>query len=242
MEAIRTVGLTKRYKEVTALAGLDLAVGQGELFTLLGVNGAGKTTAVRLLCCLLRPDGGDAFVQGVSIRADPARVKGMIGFSPQQTAAAPNLTVRENLELMAGLQGLPGPERRARAGRLLEEFELAPLQKRRAGRLSGGWQRRLSLAMALVGRPQVLFLDEPSLGLDVLARGRLWDAVRRLKGKTAILMTTHYLEEAEALSDRVGVMQAGRLLAVGTPAQLKSRTGRQTLEQAFVALVREGQP
>lgn len=237
MEAIRAEKLTKRYKGVTALDGLDLTVEQGELFTLLGVNGAGKTTAIRLMCCLLKPDGGDAFLQGVSVRACPAQVKRLIGFSPQQTAAAPNLTVQENLELMAGLQGLSGPDRRRKTQELLEEFELAPLKKRRAGRLSGGWQRRLSLAMALAGEPQALFLDEPTLGLDVLARRQLWESIRRLKGKTAILMTTHYMEEAEALSDRVGVMRQGRLLAAGTAAQLKARTGAGTLEEAFVSLV-----
>lgn len=238
MEAIRTVQLTKRYRQVLALDRLDLSIQQGEFFTLLGVNGAGKTTAVRLLCCLLRPDGGDAFVQGASIRSDPSRVKRVIGVSPQQTAVAPNLTVQENLELMGGLQGLSAPERQHRTQALLEEFALLPLKKRRAGRLSGGWQRRLSLAMALVGRPQVLFLDEPTLGLDVLARRQLWDSIQRLKGKTAVLMTTHSMEEAEALSDRVGVMCQGRLLATGTVEQLKGRAGAANLEEAFVQLVR----
>lgn len=238
MDAIRTVGLTKKYKQVTALDGLDLTVGQGEFFTLLGVNGAGKTTAVRLLCCLLRPDGGDAFVQGASVRHDPGRVKRVIGVCPQQTAVAPNLTVWENLDLMGGLQGLAGQQRRRRTQQLLEEFGLSPLARRRAGRLSGGWQRRLSLAMALVGRPQVLFLDEPTLGLDVLARRQLWQSIQKLRGKTAVLMTTHSMEEAEALSQRVGVMQAGRLLAAGTVEQLKGRTGAASLEEAFLELVK----
>lgn len=228
MNAIEIQGLTKRYGPITAVDGLDLTVRQGELFALLGVNGAGKTTTIKMLSCLTRPDGGDARLLGRSVVTDTAAVKNCIGVSPQETAVAPNLTARENLLLMCGVHGLPRQESLARVE------ELA----RRAGKLSGGWQRRLSIAMALVARPEILFLDEPTLGLDVLARAELWDVIRALKGRITVILTTHYMEEAEALSDRVGVMKDGRLLALGTPEELKVRTGCEKFEEAFIAIVK----
>lgn len=213
MNAIEIQGLTKRYGPITAVDGLDLTVRQGELFALLGVNGAGKTTTIKMLSCLTRPDSGDARLLGRSVVTDTAAVKNCIGVSPQETAVAPNLTARENLLLMCGVHGLPRQESLARVEELARTLGLEPVLARRAGKLSGGWQRRLSIAMALVARPEILFLDEPTLGLDVLARAELWDVIRALKGRITVILTTHYMEEAEALSDRVGVMKDGRLLA-----------------------------
>lgn len=239
MKAIRTEHLSKRYKDILAVNRLDLAVEQGELFALLGVNGAGKTTAIKMLSCLTRPSAGEAWLDGKSILSQAAEVKQLIGVSPQETAVAPNLTAEENLLLMCGVHGFSREKSRQKAAELAEQLGLAPILHRRAGKLSGGWQRRLSIAMALVSQPEILFLDEPTLGLDVLARSDLWDTVRSLKGRITIVLTTHDLEEAEALSDRVGVMKDGRLLALGTPEELKRQTGSDRFEDAFVKLVKE---
>ena len=239
MDAIRTVGLTKNYKDVVAVDGLDLQVEQGELFSLLGVNGAGKTTTIKMLSCLTRPTGGDAFLNGKSICAETGAVKSMIAVSPQETAVAPGLTVRENLELMCGVYGLSKAERGERIVELTDLLGLGPAAGKKAGKLSGGWQRRLSIAMALIGQPQILFLDEPTLGLDVIARSDLWELIRSLKGRVTIILTTHYMEEAEALSDRIGIMKDGKLLACGTAAQMKEMAGTQNFEQAFVRIVKE---
>lgn len=238
MNAIEIQGLTKRYGPINAVDGLDLTVWQGELFALLGVNGAGKTTTIKMLSCLTRPDDGDARLLGRSVVTDTAAVKNCIGVSPQETAVAPNLTARENLLLMCGVHGLPRQESLARVEELARTLGLEPVLARRAGKLSGGWQRRLSIAMALIARPEILFLDEPTLGLDVLARAELWDVIRALKGRITVILTTHYMEEAEALSDRVGVMKDGRLLALGTPEELKVRTGCEKFEDAFIAIVK----
>lgn len=239
MKAIRTEHLSKRYKNILAVDALDLAVEQGELFALLGVNGAGKTTAIKMLSCLTRPTGGEAWLGGKSILSQTGEVKQRIGVSPQETAVAPNLTAEENLLLMCGVHGFSKEKSRQKAAELAAQLGLAPILHRRAGKLSGGWQRRLSIAMALVSQPEILFLDEPTLGLDVLARSDLWDTVRSLKGRITIVLTTHALEEAEALSDRVGVMKDGRLLALGTPEELKRQTGSARFEEAFVKLVKE---
>ena len=239
MKAIQTEHLSKRYKNILAVDALDLAVEQGELFALLGVNGAGKTTAIKMLSCLTRPSAGEAWLDGKSILSQAAEVKQRIGVSPQETAVAPNLTAEENLLLMCGVHGFSREKSRQKAAELAEQLGLAPILHRRAGKLSGGWQRRLSIAMALVSQPEILFLDEPTLGLDVLARSDLWETVRGLKGRITIVLTTHALEEAEALSDRVGVMKDGRLLALGTPEELKRQTGSDRFEDAFVKLVKE---
>ena len=230
--------LTKRFRDVIAVDSLSLTIPAGELFALLGVNGAGKTTTVRMLSCLARPTAGDALIDGRSVVKEPRAVKQIIGLSPQETAVALNLTAEENLLFMAGAHGLSRAEARARAAELTDTLDLGQVLHRRAKTLSGGWQRRLSIAMALVSRPKVLFLDEPTLGLDVLARSALWDVIRSLSGVTVIL-TTHYMDEAEALADRVGVMAAGRLLCAGTPAQLKTRAGTDRFEDAFVTIVKE---
>lgn len=238
MDAVKTIGLTKTYKELTAVDRLDLTIPQGELFSLLGVNGAGKTTTIKMLCCLTRPTAGDAFLNGSSILADPAGVKARIGVSPQETAVAPNLTVQENLELMCGVHGFTREKQMQKVQQIAEELGLEDILKRKAGKLSGGWQRRLSIAMALIGEPEILFLDEPTLGLDVLARSDLWEVIRALKGKITIILTTHYMEEAEALSDEIGIMKDGRLLALGTAQALKERAGTERFEDAFVAIVK----
>lgn len=238
MEAIKTIQLTKKYKDLAAVNGLDLAVEQGELFALLGVNGAGKTTTIKMLSCLTKPTGGDAYLNGKSVVSEAAEVKRIIGVSPQETAVAPNLTVKENLELMCGVHGFSKDKGREKTAELLEQFELTGISGKKAGKLSGGWQRRLSIAMALISEPQILFLDEPSLGLDVLARSDLWDSIRALKKHITIILTTHYMEEAEALSDRIGIMKDGRLLALGTAEELKQRAGTERFEDAFVALVK----
>lgn len=240
MEAIKTVELTKKYKNLTAVDGLNLSIRYGELFSLLGVNGAGKTTTIKMLSCLTKPTGGDAFLCGKSIVDEYAEVKPVIAVSPQETAVAPNLTVRENLALMAGVYGFSKEKTKQKIIELSERFGLNEIIRKRAGTLSGGWQRRLSIAMALICEPKILFLDEPTLGLDVLARSELWDAIRRLKGQITIILTTHYMEEAEALSDRIAVMRDGRLLFVGTASEIKAEAGAETLEDAFVRIVKGG--
>ena len=234
MNAIETKKLTKRYGDLTAVRDLDLTIRQGELYALLGVNGAGKSTTIKMLSCLSRPTSGDAWLLGHSILSDSAAVKKLISVSPQETAVAPNLSVRENLELMAGIYG--EARRAQRATEVMEQLGLGEAANRRAKVLSGGWQRRLSIAMALISRPKILFLDEPTLGLDVLARRELWAVIEGLKGSVTTILTTHYLEEAEALSDRVGIMAAGELRAVGSPQELKALAGVGSFEDAFVAL------
>jgi len=240
MQAIKTVGLVKRYKTITAVDGLDLQIPSGELFSLLGVNGAGKTTAIKMLSCLTMPTAGDAFVGGYSITKQPEAVKPLIGVSPQENAIAPNLSVRENLELICGIHGFSKKKTNEKIRHLSSQLALDAVLHRKAGKLSGGWQRRVSIAMALIGEPQILFLDEPTLGLDVIARHDLWEVIRDLKGKITIILTTHYMEEAESLSDRIGIMKSGRLLAVGTADELKKRGGTDDFETAFVSIVKEG--
>ncbi len=240
MNAVEIRGLRKCYGSLTAVAGLDLTIGQGELFALLGVNGAGKTTTIKMLSCLTLPTDGDALLLGRSIRTQADQVKELIAVSPQETAIAPNLTVIENLEFMAGVHGLPRSQAKARAAEMSRTLGLEPVARQRAKTLSGGWQRRLSIALALVSRPQILFLDEPTLGLDVLARRELWKVIMALKGQVTIILTTHYLEEAQALADRIGIMNAGRLQAIGTTAELLAQTGAANLEDAFVILAEGG--
>ena len=241
MQAIETTAITKRYGKRTALDRLDLQVHRGELFSLLGVNGAGKTTAIKLLTCLSKPTEGDARVGGHSITKEPDRVKAIIGVSPQETAVATNLSVEENLALICGIHGFSKEKTARRIGELSAQFSLENVLKRKAGKLSGGWQRRVSIAMALISQPQILFLDEPTLGLDVLARHELWDIIQALKGQVTIILTTHYMEEAQALSDRIGILKDGHLLAVGTAAELMDRAGTGDFETAFVSIVKEVQ-
>ena len=238
MMAINIQNLTKRYQDVVAVDHLSLSIAQGEFFSLLGINGAGKTTTIKMLSCLVKPDEGDAFLLGHSIRSAPAQVKALLGISPQETAIATNLTVKENLELMCGVHGFSKAKTAERIDAMVEEFRLRSILDKKAGKLSGGWQRRLSLAMALMAEPKILFLDEPTLGLDVIARSELWDVIRALKGKVTVILTTHYMEEAEALSDRIGIMKDGRLIASGTAEELKAQTNTTKFEDAFVAWVK----
>ena len=239
MQAIKTAALVKRYKNLTAVDGLNLEIQHGELFSLLGVNGAGKTTVIKMLSCLTMPTAGDAEIGGYSVTKEPDQVKRLIGVSPQETAVAPNLSVKENLELICGIHGFSRENTIARVKELSRQFDLDSVLQRKAGKLSGGWQRRVSIAMALISEPQILFLDEPTLGLDVIARHDLWDVIRSLKGKITILLTTHYMEEAEKLSDRIGIMKSGKLLAVGTSEELTAKAGATDFESAFVSIVKE---
>lgn len=236
MNAIAAAQLTKRYNRIAAVDHLDLTVEQGELFALLGVNGAGKTTTIKMLSCLIKPTGGDALMLGDSILSKSRAVKKKINLSPQETAVAANLSVLENLELTAGIYGQDGKTARKNACETAQKFGLENELSKKAKRLSGGMQRRLSIAMALISDPQILFLDEPTLGLDVLARRELWASIKALKGKVTIILTTHYMDEVEMLSDRVGIMARGKLTAIGTVAELTAQTGTDRLEDAFVIL------
>ena len=238
MDTISTMNLTKTYNDTIAVDNLNLQIKQGELFSLLGVNGAGKTTTIKMLSCLTQPTRGDAFLNGKSICKDAAAVKSIIAVSPQETAVASGLSVRENLELMCGAHGFPKEKRNTKMEEITNLLGLEPVLKKKAGKLSGGWQRRVSIAMALISEPEILFLDEPTLGLDVLARSDLWDLIRSLKGKATIILTTHYMEEAEALSDRIGIMKDGKLLVCDTGDKIKERAGADSLEQAFVRIVK----
>lgn len=238
MDAIRIEGLSKKYKDVVAVDHLCLSVREGELLSLLGVNGAGKTTTIKMLSCLTQPTGGDAFLKGRSICKEPAAVKSILAVSPQETAVAPGLTVRENLELMCGVHGFGKEKQRERVEALTRQLGLETVLKKKAGKLSGGWQRRLSIAMALISQPEILFLDEPTLGLDVLARSELWELIRSLKGRVTILLTTHYMKEAEALSDRIAIMKDGRLLICETADKIKEAAQTEDFEEAFVRLVK----
>ena len=239
MQAIKTMGLVKQYKNLRAVDKLDLEIKQGELFSLLGVNGAGKTTTIKMLTCLTKPDDGDAIVGGYSITKEPEKVKQLIGVSPQETAVAPNLSVKENLELICGIHGFSKEKTKSKIRELSGQFDLDDVLQRKAGKLSGGMQRRVSIAMAMISEPKILFLDEPTLGLDVIARHELWEVIRSMKGRITVILTTHYMEEAKMLSDRIGIMKNGRLLAVGTVEELNRKTGCNDFETAFVSIVKE---
>jgi len=240
MNSIETINLTKRFREKTAVNGLNLSIRKGELFALLGVNGAGKTTTIKMLSCLVKPSEGDANVLGKSILSNAAEVKAVINVSPQETAIAPGLTVEENLEMIAGIYGSTKRQAQRKAQESIMEFGLKEIKSQKAKNLSGGWQRRLSIAMALITEPQVLFLDEPTLGLDVLARRELWSMIENLKGKVTVILTTHYLEEAESLADRIGIMAKGNLRVVGSADELIKEANASSFEDAFITFAQEG--
>ena len=236
MIAIKTDNLTKKFKNITAVDNLNLEINQNELFALLGVNGAGKTTTIKMLSCLINPTEGDAFVFDISISKEPNKVKPLMNVSPQETAIAPNLTVKENLELIGGIYGMDKKTASEKAQNMISLFGLEEIQNNRAKILSGGYQRRLSIAMALISEPKLLFLDEPTLGLDVLARRELWKVIKNLKKDITIILTTHYLEEAVALSDRIGIMVKGKLKIVGTAEKIIQTMNTDNFEDAFIAI------
>ncbi len=238
MNAIELQGLTKRYGDLVAVDELSFCIEEGELFSLLGINGAGKTTTIKMLSCLITPTSGNATIFGKSIIQNPTAVKTIIGVSPQETAVAPGLSVKENLELICGIYAFTKEKTSEKISNLASMLALEHVINKKAGKLSGGYARRLSIAMALISDPKVLFLDEPTLGLDVIARRELWDIIRSLKGHVTIILTTHYMEEAETLSDRIAIMKDGKLLVCDTPDNIKWQTGENTLEKAFVAIIR----
>ncbi|EOP53208.1 ABC transporter ATP-binding protein [Bacillus pseudomycoides] len=238
--AIIIKNLTKKFKERTAVDNLSLTIKKGEFFALLGQNAAGKTTTIKMLSCLLTPTSGDALMLGDSIIKKPTAVKQKINISPQETAVAPNLSVKENLEFIASIYGSNKQEAKQKAVEMMTKFGLSERAKNKAKTLSGGLQRRLSIAMALISSPKIIFLDEPTLGLDIRARHDLWKTLLELKGKITIILTTHYLEEVEALADRVGIMHGGKLHALGTIDELKENTGQSSLEDIFLTLTEEG--
>lgn len=239
MNAIETVKLTKKFKTKTAVNNLDLSIGEGELFALLGVNGAGKTTTVRMLCCLSAPTSGECFICGNNCVTEAEKVKEIVSISPQDTAVAENLTVYENLSLMCGIYGYSKEDSEKRISEMSTLFNFEGVANSRAKTLSGGWKRKLSIAMALISHPKVLFLDEPTLGLDVLARRELWSVVRSLKGKITVVLTTHHMEEAEELADRIAIMINGHLAALGTLPELEEQTGEKGLEDTFVKIAED---
>ncbi len=238
MEAIKIENLTKKYKDVTAVDNLSLTINEGELFSLLGVNGAGKTTTIKMLSCLTKPTSGNAYLLGKSITTEDREIKTFIGVSPQETAVAKGLTVKENLDLICGIYGYTKEQKNAKINELLTLLSLNSVENKKASKLSGGYQRRLSIAIALVSEPKILFLDEPTLGLDVIARSELWDIIKSLKTKSTIILTTHYMEEAEELSDRVAIMKDGKLLECDTVSAIKEKANATTLEGAFIKIVK----
>ncbi|MCY8917388.1 ABC transporter ATP-binding protein [Bacillus atrophaeus] len=237
--AIEIKNLTKKFKERTAVDNLSLTIEKGEFFALLGQNAAGKTTTIKMLSCLSTPTSGDALMLNDSIVKNPEAVKQKINISPQETAVAPNLSVKENLEFIASIYGSKKQKAEQKAVEMMTKFGLLERAKNKTKTLSGGLQRRLSIAMALISNPQIIFLDEPTLGLDVRARRDLWKVLLELKGKITIVLTTHYLEEVEALADRVGIIHGGKLHALGTIDELKEKTGHSSLEDIFLTLTEE---
>lgn len=235
---IKTVNLCKNFKDKKAVIDLNLEIKKGELFSLLGVNGAGKTTTIKMLSTLSNPSSGDIFIKGENLKENPNKIKRIMNLSPQETAIAPNLTVKENLLFMAGVYQIE--DKTLKVNKLLNTFKLEEIQNKKAGLLSGGQKRKLSIALALTNDPEILFLDEPTLGLDVLSRRELWKTIEELKGKTTIILTTHYLEEAESLSDRIGIMVNGKLSSVGTAKELINLSGEKDFENAFVKIATGG--
>ena len=239
MIAIETKNISKAYGEMKAVDDVSISVNKGEVYSLLGMNGAGKSTLIKILCGLIEPTSGGGSILGYDLLKETNQIKEVIAVSPQETAIAPNLTVYENLDLMAGLNGDHKAKRMEIVEEIMDRLSLEPYRDQRSKTLSGGWQRRLSIAMALVSEPDILFLDEPTLGLDVLARHELWEVIRSLKGKVTSILTTHYLEEARNLSDRICILQNGKIKALGTADELVRQTNTASFEDAFVKLVKE---
>ncbi len=239
MNAIETNKLTKKFKEKVAVNGIDLSIKEGELFALLGTNGAGKTTTIKMLSGLILPTSGDITINNMDMKKDVFKIKEILNVSPQETAIAPNLTVKENLEFMAGVYQIKDKEKKI--DELIKQFKLDEVLNKKAKTLSGGWQRKVSIAISLINDPKILFLDEPTLGLDVIARKELWKVITGLKGKKTIILTTHYMEEAESLSDRIGIMANGDLIDVGTSQYFIEKTKAKNFEDAFVIIATGGE-
>ncbi len=221
MNAVQTSKLVKEFNGLVAVNGIDLEIKKGELFSLLGPNGAGKTTTINMLCCLLKPTSGTASILGHDIIKNPFKVKDLIGVSPQDTILSKHLNCWENLSLMGEIHRLESKELKKKSEELLETMGLTERARDQVSKFSGGMRRRLSIAMALVHDPEVVFLDEPTLGLDPQARRAVWEYIAELKGKKTILLTTHYMEEADTLSDRIGIIDEGKIVALGTSEELK---------------------
>ena len=239
MEVIKTINLIKKYKDLVAVDNLNLSINEGELFALLGINGAGKSTTIKMLSTLVRPTGGNAFICGLDISKDEEKIKEIIGVSFQETAIANNLTVKENLKLICEIYGFEKQKSIDKIQEICKQFDLEEVINKKASKLSGGYKRRLSIAMSLISDPKVLFLDEPTLGLDVIARSKLWEIIKSLKSKITIILTTHYMEEAEELADRIAIMKSGQLLAIDTLENLKKTTNKDSLEKIFISIVKE---
>ena len=234
---IEIKGVTKKFKNVTALDGFTLTVRDKECFGLLGLNGAGKTTLINVLSTVIKKDGGEVIANGINLDKEPEKIRKIINVSPQENAVCKNLTVRENLSLIADLYDIENKEEKIAAA--IKKFGLEEKAGVQAKKLSGGQQRRLSIALAIISEPQILFLDEPTLGLDVKARAVLWEVIERLKSEMTIVLTTHCLDEVEHLCDRVGIMTKGKIKVVGTVKEVTEQTGKNTLEEAFLALTEE---
>ncbi|MDD6272947.1 MAG: ABC transporter ATP-binding protein [bacterium] len=238
MYAIETKKLTKVFKDKTAVNNIDLNIKKGEIFALLGTNGAGKTTMIKMLSTLILPSSGSIKINGLDIVKNKQKIKEIINISPQETSIALNLSVRENLEFMAGVYQIKNKEEKI--NELIKTFKLEKVLNQKAKTLSGGWQRKVSIAISLINNPEILFLDEPTLGLDVIARKELWKIIEELRGKITIILTTHYMQEAESLSDRVGIISNGSLIRVGTAKELIKISGEKNFEDAFVSLATGG--
>ena len=239
MIAIKTKKLTKKFKDKVVVNEIDLNIKQGELFALLGVNGAGKTTTIKMLSGLILPTSGEIIIENMNMKKEVFKIKEILNVSPQETAIAPNLTVKENLEFMAGVYQIKDKEKKI--NELIKQFKLDEVLNKKAKTLSGGWQRKVSIAISLINDPKILFLDEPTLGLDVIARKGLWKIINSLKGKITIILTTHYMEEAESLSDRIGIMANGNIIEVGTSKELIKKTKTKNFEDAFVSIATGGE-
>ena len=239
MIAIETKKITKKFKDKVAVNEIDLKIKQGELFALLGVNGAGKTTTIKMLSGLILPTSGEIIIEDMNMKKEVFKIKEILNVSPQETAIAPNLTVKENLEFMAGVYQIKDKEKKI--DELIKQFKLDEILNKKAKTLSGGWQRKVSIAISLINDPKILFLDEPTLGLDVIARKELWKIINSLKGKITIILTTHYMEEAESLSDRIGIMANGSLVDIGTSEELIKKTKTKNFEDAFVSIATGGE-
>lgn len=239
MYSIEIKKLTKKFKDKVAVNGIDLNIKEGELFALLGTNGAGKTTTIKMLSGLILPTSGDIKIENMDMKKDVFKIKEILNVSPQETAIAPNLSVKENLEFMAGVYQIDNKEKKI--NELIKMFKLDEVLNKKAKTLSGGWQRKVSIAISLINDPKILFLDEPTLGLDVIARKELWKIISSLKGKITIILTTHYMEEAESLSDRIGIMSNGNLVDIGTAKELIKKTKAKNIEDAFISIATGGE-